>query len=181
MSDALAEIARNEERAKLLRRIHCLEGDFLLVPTLEKAYELAKLWTAYARMSSGHPGWPNRAQACERVARFHEWRRGDDLEWLARFHAGGLVVETGDGFVVNGRIFDPLLQDQVARQKQGPFSWSVFRVRVRMEVRRVTCRDCPRLDAACGTVRCNSRVDEELAERRELLRRGEALLKGDEP
>lgn len=176
MSDALTDIRRDEERMGLLQRIRQLEREFLAAPDREKAGDLERLWAAYAQMRRGYWGGPNKALAWERVAWYHAWRPEEGTEWLARFYGEGATVETGAGFVADSRVFEDLFKRAVLEQGQGPFSHSVFRVKIRMEVERLTCRNCPRFSKTCGTAVCDSQVDEELAERKKLAKEGRVLV-----
>lgn len=176
MSDALSDIRRDEEREEILKRIRRLERQFLAEPDREKAGELERLWAGYARLPHGYWGGPNREEAYERVAYFHDWQPEDGAEWLASFHRKDAVaIRTGAGFLMDREVLEDLFARAVVEQGCGPFAHSVFQARVRIEVERLSCRTCPRFNELCGAVVCRSRADEELAERWERVKRGRVL------
>ena len=171
---------RSSRSGRQARRacLSSLEKEFLVAPDRAGAAELAALWAERARGDRDCRVFPSdRARALERLAWFADWGPAQGTAWLAGFHAGdgAVTVQTAETFVINP-VFEELFKQAVARQGKGPFGRSVFRVKVSFEIERVTCRTCPCFTEFCGEIRCNSRVEEELAERLELLRRGEALL-----
>jgi len=176
LSDALTDIRRDEERAELLRCIYRLEREFLAAPDREKAGELERLWAAYARQPHGYWGGPNSVKAYERVAYFHDWQPEDGTRWLAEFYGEGIAVRTGASFLMDRDVFEEMFARIVFEQKCGPFAHSVFRVKVKMEVERLTCRSCPKFSELCGTVACYSKVERELEERWRKADYGRALV-----
>jgi|GEM_PF-3341444 len=182
MSDALTDIARDEELGRLARLIRKKEREFLASPNREKAVELRDLWAEYHRSPRGYWGSPNRRRAAERVALYTDYLAGKEADFSAVSAElcageGTFVLRVGAGFIVNISDIEDYILHKIWKTCGGPLQYSSFRVRVVVDrVERVTCAACPDFGEFCSAT-CGGRDEEEYRRRRERAEAGEALLR----
>ncbi|MGB9848887.1 MAG: hypothetical protein ACPLSY_03540 [Moorellaceae bacterium] len=181
MSDALTDIARDEELGRLARLISKKEKEFLSSPDREKAAELRGLWAQYYRSPRGYWGSPNKRRAAERVVLYTDYLAGKDVDFTAvlaerNSDEGTFFFRVGNGFIVNSGDLEEYILWKIWKTCGGPVSFSNFKVKITVEeVGRMTCATCPDFGLSCSST-CNNRVEEEYRLRRERAEAGEVLL-----
>ena len=182
MSDALTDIARDEELGRLARLIRKKEKEFLASPDRGKAAELRDLWAEYYHSPSGYWGSPNRRRAAERVALYSDYLEGKEADFSSvsaelYMEEGTFVLRVGAGFIVNISDVEDYILRKIWEACGGPLQYTGFRVRVAVErPERVTCASCPDFGGFCSPS-CGGRNEEEYRRRRERAEAGEALLR----
>lgn len=181
MSDALSDIRKDDELARLGDLLHRKEQEFLAAPDPAKAAELQALWADYARAGSGYWSSPNRDKAMERVALYAAYLEGGELdsgplEADQRDTEGTFNLRVGAGFIVNiGEVEAYILRKLRELGGPRPVSFSSFRVQLAVEdVKRLSCAACPDFGYCHGG--CNTKNKDEYHRRQERREKGAALL-----
>jgi hypothetical protein len=82
-------------------------------------------------------------------------------------------IEIGAGFIISTAQLQDLVQKEICHNlgRTGSYHFSAHRIRVTVEyIEEYTCKTCPFYSSMCSPhYMCNSKVDKELEERRELL------------
>lgn len=181
MSDALSDIRKDDELARLGDLLRRKEREFLAAPDPAKAAELQALWASYARAGSGYWSSPNREKALERVALYAAYLEGEELdrrplEADQEAVEGTFNLRVGAGFIVNiDKVEAYVLQKLRELGGRNSVDFSNFRVKLAVvEVERLSCAVCPDFGYCRGT--CRTRSEEEYRQRQERRDRGAALL-----
>lgn len=180
MSDAITDIARDDDMARIRAKISNAEANFATSPSKEKAKNLIKLWQEYISMPSGYCGAPSKSMAYEQIGYLLTYLETGDTGWLTDDSAGtnpnefNGTISVGNGFITTNNI-ESWLKDRIYQYRPDIIPYNrKYKINLQLDsIEELSCKHCPYLNNLCGpNFHCNSKNLGELAVRRQMICKG---------